>query len=84
MVSLLTDMLSNRKFKVFIGDKNSKFRTLNNGMPQGSVLSPLLCNYIYSSDLPITKFRTFICTDDLALAFQEKNFENIKQSSTET
>jgi hypothetical protein len=35
MVSLLEDMLSNRQFRVFVEDKSSKFRFINNGLPQG-------------------------------------------------
>src|SRR5699024_9858506 len=41
IVSLIESMLTNRKFRVFIGEKSSKFKTLNNGLPQGAVLSPL-------------------------------------------
>jgi hypothetical protein len=37
-------MLSNRQFKVFVEDKSSKFRFLNNGLTQGSVLSRILFN----------------------------------------
>jgi hypothetical protein len=44
MVSLLEDMLSNGQFRVFVENKSSKFRFLNNGLPQDSVLSPILFN----------------------------------------
>jgi hypothetical protein len=76
MVSLLEDMLSNRQFRVFVEDKSSKFRFLNNGLPQGSVLSPILFN-LYTSDLPPTNSRKFIYADDLAMAYQHQNFPNM-------
>jgi hypothetical protein len=77
MVSLLEDMLSNRQFRVFVEDKSSKFRFLNNGLPQGSVLSPILFN-LYTSDLPPINSRKFIYADDLAMAYQHQNFENVE------
>jgi hypothetical protein len=40
--NLLNNMLSNRFFQVFLGDKSSRWRRLNNGLSQGSVLAPLL------------------------------------------
>ena len=81
LVKLIENMLSNRKFRVFIGDNSSKFRTLNNGLPQGSVLSPLLFN-LYTSDLPETTCRKFIYADDLALTFQHEKFETIENHLT--
>ncbi|EEZ99467.2 hypothetical protein TcasGA2_TC000033 [Tribolium castaneum] len=45
IVSLIESMLTNRKFRVFVGEKSSKVKTLNNGLPQGAVLSPLLFNW---------------------------------------
>jgi hypothetical protein len=78
MVSLLEDiMLSNRQFRVFVEDKSSTFRFLNNGLPQGSVLLPILFN-LYTSDLPPTNFRKFIYADDLAMAYQHQNFEIVE------
>jgi len=63
VVKLIEGMLSNRKFRVFVGERNSKFRILNDGLPQGSVLSPLLFN-LYTSDLPTTQGRKFMYADD--------------------
>lgn len=41
---LIRFMLSDRLLSVFINDKNSKTRILNNGLPQGAVLAPMLFN----------------------------------------
>ena len=76
-VKLIDNMLSDRRFRVFVGEKSSKFRTLNNGLPQGSVLSPILFN-LYTSDLPLTESRKFIYADDMALTFQNKSIEIIE------
>jgi hypothetical protein len=66
---LLNKMLSNRYFQVFLGDKSSRWRRLNNGLPQGSVLFNL-----YMSDIPITVSKQFQYADDIALTFQANSF----------
>jgi hypothetical protein len=43
--NLLNNMLSNRLFSVFLGDKSSRWCRLNNGLPQGSILAPLLISH---------------------------------------
>ena len=39
---LLSNILSNQMFQVAFGEKKSRWRTLNNGRPQGSALAPAL------------------------------------------
>lgn len=75
-------MLSNRFFTVFIGEEKSKIKMLNNGLPQGSVLAPLLFN-LYIKDLPATTAKIFIYADDLALACQSKEFEDLENILSE-
>jgi len=75
-------MLSNRFITVVIGDRKSKQKTLNNGLPQGSVLASLLFN-LYTSDLPNTKSNKFIYADDIALLCQEKTYELCEKYLTE-
>lgn len=77
---LIMSMLTDRTFQVTINGKESRKRVLNNGLPQGSVLSCFLyC--VYTSDLPKIqqiKSRLFIYADDIAIAYQSNNFEDIE------
>ena len=60
----------------------SKQRFLKNGVPQGSVLAPLLFN-LNTSDLPKTQSKTYIYADDIALMISGKTFGPIEQSLSE-
>jgi hypothetical protein len=75
--SLLNNMLSHRFLQVFLGNQCSKWRRLNNGLPQGSVLAPILFN-LYMSDLPSSSLNMFQYADDITLTHQARKFEECK------
>jgi hypothetical protein len=65
LCSLLDNMLIIRYFQVFLGVKNSRWWSLNNGLPQGSVLALIFFN-LYISDIPLTtsnQFQTQVTMD---------------------
>jgi retron-type reverse transcriptase len=64
---LLKSYLHNRHFLVKVGNDYSELKSIHAGVPQGSVLDPLLY-LLYSADLP-TSPRTFIATfaDDISI-----------------
>ncbi|XP_063634857.1 uncharacterized protein LOC134805492 [Cydia splendana] len=71
---LLESALSNRPYRVHLGECASQVRVLNNGLPQGSVLAPLLFN-VYVHDMPETTSRKFGYADDLALVTLDSNMQ---------
>ena len=78
MVRVIMSMLSQRRFHVHIGGKKSRCRTLINGVPQGSVIAPLLFN-LYTHDMPTTISKKYIYADDLALKSSHKDFPDIER-----
>ena len=67
MVRKIMEMVGNRSFTLTNGkSKRSRSRRLKNGVPQRSVLAPLLFN-IYISEMPTTVTRKYAYADDLAI-----------------
>jgi hypothetical protein len=74
--------LSNRFFQVFLGDKSSRWCRLNNGLPQGSVLAPLLFS-LHLFDIPSTLSNQFQYANDIALTYQHESFSDCEAANLE-
>ena len=78
MVRMIMELVRNRSFTLTTGDsKRSRLRRLKNGVPQGSVLAPLLFN-IYTYDLSSMISRKFAYADDLALLHSSGNWKDLE------
>jgi Reverse transcriptase (RNA-dependent DNA polymerase) len=62
-----------------MGDNSSKWHRLDDGIPQGSVLAPVLFN-LYLSDIPETFSKQFQYADDIALTYQASSFPECETS----
>ena len=82
LVNFIMTLIASRSFIMHVGADRSKQRFLKNGVPQGSVLAPLLFN-LYTSDLPKTQSKKYIYADDIALMISGKTFGPIEQSVSE-
>ena len=79
MVGFIMEMLSNRSFVVHTSDgQRSRLRKMKNGVPQGSVLSPMLFN-IYISDPPETTSRKYGYVDDLAILLRDPSWNTMEE-----
>ena len=83
MVRMIMELVRNRSFTLTTGDskqsRQSRLRRLKNGVPQGSVLAPLLFN-IYTYDLPSMISRNFAYADDLALLYSSGNWKDLEET----
>ena len=75
--------LSNRKFTVNLENSFSEVSSISCGVPQGSILGPLLF-LIYVNDMPMAvKCDLFLYADDTCLVFQSKNVKDIEKQLNE-
>ena len=80
MVRLDMELVRNRSFTLTTGDtKPSRLRRLKNGVPQGSVLAPLLFN-IYTYDVPSITSKKFAYADDLAILHTCGEWKELKRT----
>ena len=78
MVKMIMELVRKRNFTLTTGDsKQSRLRRLKNGVPQGSVLAPLLFN-IYTYDLPSMISKKLAYADDLALLHSSGNWKDLE------
>lgn len=72
-IRIIQTYLTNRTFEVKIGEEISEEKEIKAGVPQGSVLGPLLFN-VYMADIPAPtycKLAQFV--DDTAIYFHHRN-----------
>ena len=80
MVRMIMELVRNRSFTLTTGDsKQSRLRRLKNGVPQASVLDPLLFN-IYTYDLSSMISRKLAYADDLALLHSSGNWKDLEET----
>ena len=80
MIWMIMELVRNRSFAFTTGDsKQSRFRRLRNGLPQGSVVASLLFN-IYTYDLPSMTSQKYAYADELALLHVSQDWKAVEDT----
>ena len=73
-------MLSSRRLYIELNNNRSRWRNQKNGLPQSSVLSPILFN-IFTNDQPLHDgTRNFVYADDLCVTAQYPSFTEVEHT----
>ncbi|MDD9339936.1 MAG: reverse transcriptase family protein, partial [Providencia heimbachae] len=77
IILLMNSYLANRSFYVSINNEHSALMPIAAGVPQGSILGPILY-ILYISDVPRTRHSDlYTYADDMALTVQHKSLHHI-------
>ena len=80
-ISLLSSYLSNRKQCVKLGTGKSSFRDIIKGVPQGSILGPVLFNIVINDIFHfVTECNIYNYADDNTLSCSNSNIETVKEN----
>lgn len=83
ITKIIQSYLENRRYRVKLNTTFSTWRPITAGVPQGSLLSPLLFN-IYIADIPKTQGATIsLYADDLLITASDRNINFSKQLTQE-
>ena len=76
----MTDYLTNQRQRVRLGDQLSNWKEISVGVPQGSVLGPLIFNLFMNDLVYAVKQTTFsVYADDTQIFFADSKAEKVEE-----